>query len=204
MKSYLSIFFLFLVLLVLYLRNFCQFQDHTALQLCFQLEFYGFLPDIYVFDTFSVNFSVYYEIGVHLYSFVGRYAVVSASFVNKTILSPLNVLSTLVKNQLATEVWVYFQTLISVPLVSVSVFTPMSAVCCCFSCVRLFVAPWTVAHQAPLSLGFSRQEYYLPCPPPGHLPNPEIEPMSYVSCIGRWVLYHSCHLGTHVLITVAL
>ena len=36
----------------------------------------------------------------------------------------------------------------------------------------------TVAHQAPLSMGFSRQEYWsgLPCPPPGHLPDPGIEP----------------------------
>ena len=45
---------------------------------------------------------------------------------------------------------------------------------------RLFVTPWTVAHQAPLSVGFSRQECWsgLPCPPPGNLPNPEIEPRS--------------------------
>ena len=40
--------------------------------------------------------------------------------------------------------------------------------------------PWTVAHQAPLSMGFSRQEYWngLPCPPPGDLPSPRIEPRS--------------------------
>ena len=40
--------------------------------------------------------------------------------------------------------------------------------------------PWTVAFQAPLSMGFSRQEYWsgLPCPPPGDLPNPGIEPRS--------------------------
>ena len=39
---------------------------------------------------------------------------------------------------------------------------------------------WTVAHQAPLSMGFSRQEYWswLPCPPPGDLPNPGIEPIA--------------------------
>ena len=39
----------------------------------------------------------------------------------------------------------------------------------CFSCVRLFATPWTVAHQAPLSMGFSRQEYWsgLLFPPPG-------------------------------------
>ena len=46
-----------------------------------------------------------------------------------------------------------------------------------FSCVRLFATLWTVAHQAPLSMGFSRQEYFsgLPCPPPGNLPNPGSE-----------------------------
>ena len=43
-----------------------------------------------------------------------------------------------------------------------------------------FVTPWTVAHQAPLSVGFSRQEYWsgLPCPPPGDLPYPGIKPVS--------------------------
>ena len=47
----------------------------------------------------------------------------------------------------------------------------------CFSCVRLFVTLWTVARQAPLSLGFSRQELWsgLPCPPPGDLPDSGIE-----------------------------
>ena len=51
------------------------------------------------------------------------------------------------------------------------------------SCVRLFATPQTVAHQAPRSMGFSRQEYWsgLPCPPPGDLPNPGIEPMSLMS-----------------------
>ena len=45
------------------------------------------------------------------------------------------------------------------------------------SCVQLFATPWTVAYQAPRSMGFSRQEYQsgLPCPPPGDLPNPGIE-----------------------------
>ena len=43
--------------------------------------------------------------------------------------------------------------------------------------------PWTVTHQAPLSMGFSRQETWigLPCPPPGNLPDPGIEPMSLMS-----------------------
>ena len=46
--------------------------------------------------------------------------------------------------------------------------------------VRLFATPWTGAHQAPLSLGFSRQEYWsgLPFPSPGELPDPGIEPRS--------------------------
>ena len=46
--------------------------------------------------------------------------------------------------------------------------------------VLLFATPWTVAHQAPLSMGFSRQEYCsgLPCPPPGDLPDPVMEPAS--------------------------
>ena len=52
-----------------------------------------------------------------------------------------------------------------------------------FSCVRLFATLWTVAHQAPLSMGFSTQEYWsgLPCPPPGDLLHPGTEPTSPVS-----------------------
>ena len=52
----------------------------------------------------------------------------------------------------------------------------------CFRRVRLFVTQWTVAHQAPLSVGSSRQEYWsgLPCPPPGDLPDPGIKPASSV------------------------
>ena len=55
-----------------------------------------------------------------------------------------------------------------------------------FSHVQLFVTPWTVAHSAPLSTGFSRQKYWsgLPCPPPGDLPNPGIEPTSL--CLLHW------------------
>ena len=51
------------------------------------------------------------------------------------------------------------------------------------SCVQLYVNPWTVAHQVPLCMGFSRQEYWsrLPCPPPGHLPDPGTEPVFLAS-----------------------
>ena len=43
--------------------------------------------------------------------------------------------------------------------------------------VRLFATPWTVTYQAPVSIGFSRQEYWsgLPFPSPGDLPNPGLE-----------------------------
>ena len=63
----------------------------------------------------------------------------------------------------------------------------VSTVCVCvlnhFSRVQLFVRLWTIDHQAPLSLGLSRQEYRsgFPCPPPGYLPNPGIKPSSLTS-----------------------
>ena len=58
--------------------------------------------------------------------------------------------------------------------------TILLCVLSCFSCVQLFATPWTVAHQVPLSMGFSKQQFWivLPCPPPGDLPDPEIEPVS--------------------------
>ena len=53
----------------------------------------------------------------------------------------------------------------------------------CAQLCQLFETPGTVAHQAPLSMGFSRQEHWsgLPCPPPGDLPNPGIAPLSLTS-----------------------
>ena len=78
----------------------------------------------------------------------------------------------------AAEHWVEFPLLYSRFLL-VTYF-----ICACvlsyFSHVRLFVILWTVAHQAPLSVGFSKQEYWswLPCPSPGDLPHPGIEPRS--------------------------
>ena len=49
---------------------------------------------------------------------------------------------------------------------------------CVFSCVQLFATPWAVTHQVPLSMRFSRQEYWseLPFPSPGDLPNPGTKP----------------------------
>ena len=65
------------------------------------------------------------------------------------------------------------------------------------SCLRLFATPWTVAHQAPPSIEFSRQEYWsgVPLPSPGDLPDPGIKPGSptllvdirITFCFGLWM-----------------
>ena len=67
-----------------------------------------------------------------------------------------------------------------------------------FSHVWLFVSLWTVACQVPLSMEFSRLEYWSvpPCPFPGDLPNPGIELHLMCSLHFRWILYHYCHLGS--------
>ena len=59
--------------------------------------------------------------------------------------------------------------------------------CSLLSCGQLFATPWTVAIQAPLSMGFSGQECWsgLPCPPPGDLSHPGIEPES-LTLAGRF------------------
>ena len=79
------------------------------------------------------------------------------------------------------------------PLPLVSPWSPsviVSGTCCLDCCCCLVVQScltlcdlWTVARQAPLPMGFSRQEYWsgLPCPPPGDLPDPGIECTSLVS-----------------------
>ena len=61
--------------------------------------------------------------------------------------------------------------------------------------VQLFATPWAVAHQAPLSMGFSRQEYWsgLPFPSPGDLPNPGIEPGS--PALQADALFSECYQG---------
>ena len=63
-----------------------------------------------------------------------------------------------------------------------------------FSRLRLFATPWTVALQAPLSMGFSRQEYWsgVPCPPPGAFPTQGSNP-DLLHC--RQILYHLSHQG---------
>ena len=62
--------------------------------------------------------------------------------------------------------------------------------CVCSVVSTCFVTPWTAALQVPLSMGFPRQEYWsgLPFPPPGDQPRDRTL-VSWVSCIGRWILY---------------
>ena len=89
--------------------------------------------------------------------------------------------------------------------------------------------PWTVAVQAPLSMGFSRQQYWseLPCPPLGDRPDPGIEaqplvspalaggllttrptwdwsPAARVSCAGRWAPDHWPHLGARAILQLRI
>ena len=62
------------------------------------------------------------------------------------------------------------------------------------SCVPLVATPWTVAHQAPLSMGFSRQEYRsgLPFLSPGDFPDPGVEPVS-PALTGRFFMAAHVH-----------
>jgi len=86
------------------------------------------------------------------------------------------------------------------PQLSPLAYHPLPKFSLCVLCAQslnhvwLFVTPWTVAHQAPLSTGFPRQDYWsgLPFPPPGDLPDPGIEP-SLLHC--RQILYPLSHLG---------
>ena len=79
----------------------------------------------------------------------------------------------------------------------------LHTLCCmlsCFSHVQLFVTLWTVAHHAPLSMGFSRQEYWsgLPCPPPRDLPDPGIESSSLTSPALTGGFFTTSRLGSPI------
>ena len=65
----------------------------------------------------------------------------------------------------------------------------------CFSRVWLFVTPWTIAHLAPYSPGKILEWVAMPSSRASSQPRDQTH-VSYVSCIGRWVLYHWCHLGS--------
>ena len=90
----------------------------------------------------------------------------------------------------------------------VSVIPEHACVLSCFSCVWMCATPWTATCQAPLTMGFSRQEYWsgVPCPPPGDFPNLGIEPMSPMSpaLAGGFfttsTTWEACHSWDHSLI----
>ena len=78
---------------------------------------------------------------------------------------------------------------------------------CVLSPVWLFAAPWTVGHQAPLSMGFSRQEYWtgLPFPMPENLPDPGMEPTFLVSpaLAGRFFSTEPyCHSSNSLMVYI--
>ena len=67
------------------------------------------------------------------------------------------------------------------------------SVCVCFGvcgCIRLFVTPRIVAHQAPLSMRFSRQEYRSGLPFSSSRGSSQPRDRTHISCTGRWILYH--------------
>ena len=79
---------------------------------------------------------------------------------------------------------------------------------CCvqsLSHVQLFVTPWTIAHQAPLPVEYSRQEYWReePFPLPKDLPNPETEPTSPLSPTMTGGFFTLSQLGSPKTILVA-
>ena len=97
---------------------------------------------------------------------------------------------------------------------------PSSYSACTLSCVWLIATPWTIAHQAPLPMGFPRQEYWsgLPFPPPGDLPTPGIKPECFVfpalaggffttvppwkpSCLCLWLILSSTWDSLHFFLS---
>ena len=73
--------------------------------------------------------------------------------------------------------------------------------------VRLFATPWTIALQAPLPMGFSRQEYWsgLPFSSPGDLPNPGIEPVFPASlALATWGAQYIGYFAVYSLLRLAL
>ena len=89
-------------------------------------------------------------------------------------------------------------------LTEISSITCYACMLSCLSHVRLFVT-WPIAHQAPLSMGFSRQEYWsgLSCPPPGDFPDPGVK-ISMYTWVYFWILCCSIDLCTAILIPWSL
>ena len=151
------------MLLICHLTIHCQIKSHKDLLLCFCLRILwsSFLYLGYWLNL--VKFCICCEVEVQIYSFAHGNVAVSASSINCS---------------LSIEwTWQFCQKLTSIKL---------HCVCACSvtqSCLTLCDPMDYIACQAPLSIGFSRQEYRsgLPCSSPGHLPDPGIEPVSLMS-----------------------
>ena len=105
-------------------------------------------------------------------------------------------------------VLIYFGVFCSIPW-SMSVYLEHSLGCACCanplqSCLSLWTL-WIGACQAPLSMGLTRQKYWsgLPCPSPGDLPNPGIEPVCLMAPALAGRFFTTSDLGSPILISVA-
>ena len=79
----------------------------------------------------------------------------------------------------------------------------MYIICVCTKLLQSYMTLWPHGLKLARLLcpwdfpGKDTRVGWLPFPPPGDIPDPGIEPqVSHISCIGRWVLYHWCHLGS--------
>ena len=105
------------------------------------------------------------------------------------------------RNPRCDEVWLFTTPWAAARQASLSLTVSNFAQVCSVlsrSVVSSFATPWTVAAQAPLSMGFSREEYWsgVPCPPPGDLPDPRIEPMSPAALASQANSLPLRHLGS--------
>ena len=126
--------FLLLVLLVLYLRIHWQIQGHAHLP---YVSFKSFM--VLALKSrwlqFLIHSCMWCGVGVQLHSCTCGNPVVQVPFVEETVLFQLNGLGILAKNQWAVDVWVYFQTLSSSPLVymSIHILVPLCFNYCSFA-----------------------------------------------------------------------
>ena len=114
-------------------------------------------------------------------------------------------------------IYIHTHTHTHIPYINIHIHTHIYTVwTCMFSRVQLSITLGTVDHQAPLSIGFSRQKYWsgLPLPPPGDLPDPGIEPVTPVSLVlqvnslplSHWgsLIHIHTHIYTYIYIHTAI
>ena len=126
LMKFVYFFFCWSWLLVLYLRTSAK-STITEDLLIFLLRIVWLLPLYLGIDPFWVNFCMWHEVGILPHSFACGCPVSPAPFVENTALSSLNGFGTLVENQSGfINVWVYFWTLSSIPMVCMSILMPVS------------------------------------------------------------------------------